>query len=56
MVLPEAAAKGFKLIALQRYVAPYNVAIIYAGLGEKDKPFSWIERAYNDRGYYCPPT
>ncbi len=34
------------------YVAPYNVAVIYAGLGEKDKAFEWLERAYSDRAYY----
>jgi hypothetical protein len=33
---------------------PYNVAIIYAGLGEKDQAFAWLERAYKDRSYYLP--
>jgi hypothetical protein len=32
-------------------VAPYNVAVIYAGLGEKDKAFDWLNRAYDDRSY-----
>jgi len=36
------------------YVAPYNVAVIYAGLGDKDKAFEWLERAYADRAYYLP--
>ena len=36
------------------YVAAYNVAVIYAGLGEKDQTFAWLERAYRDRGYYLP--
>jgi len=36
------------------YVAPYNVAVIYAGLGDKDKTFEWLERAYSDRAYYLP--
>lgn len=35
--------------AKQRYVSPYDVAIIYAGLGEKDLAFTWLERAYEDR-------
>jgi TolB-like protein/Tfp pilus assembly protein PilF len=34
------------------YVAPYNIAVIYAGLGDKDKAFEWLERAYSDRAYY----
>ncbi len=43
-----------KELAANSYVAPYNVAIIYAGLGEKDQTFAWLERAYKDRGYYLP--
>ncbi len=34
------------------YVAPYNIAVIYAGLGEKDQAFAWLDRAYKDRSYY----
>jgi eukaryotic-like serine/threonine-protein kinase len=33
------------------YVAPYSVAIVYAGLGEKDQVFTWLDRAYRDRSY-----
>jgi eukaryotic-like serine/threonine-protein kinase len=43
-----------KEISAQRYVAPYNVAVIYAGLGEKDEAFDWLNRAYNDRSYLLP--
>jgi TolB-like protein/Tfp pilus assembly protein PilF len=42
--LKEASAHG--------WVAPYNVAVIYAGLGEKDQAFALLERAYKDRSYY----
>jgi Flp pilus assembly protein TadD len=42
----------FKKISAQSYVAPYNVAVIYAGLGEKDQVFGWLDRAYKDRSYY----
>ncbi|HXI90433.1 MAG TPA: protein kinase [Blastocatellia bacterium] len=31
------------------YVAPYNLAVIYAGLGDKDQAFDWLDRAYADR-------
>jgi hypothetical protein len=36
---------------MHRYVAPYNFAVIYAGLGEKDAAFNWLNRAYDDRSY-----
>jgi serine/threonine protein kinase len=30
-----------------------DVAIkVYAGLGEKDQVFDWLDRAYKDRSYY----
>jgi tetratricopeptide (TPR) repeat protein len=32
-----------------RYVAPYHVAVVYAGLGEKDLAFEWLQKAYVDR-------
>ncbi len=31
------------------YVSPYKIATIYAGLGEKDKAFAFLERAYQER-------
>lgn len=33
----------------QRYVSPYHVAMVYAGLGEQDKAFERLEKAYEDR-------
>jgi hypothetical protein len=27
-------------------VVSYSVAVVYAGLGEKDRAFEWLERAY----------
>jgi hypothetical protein len=39
------------------YVAPYNVAIVYAGLGNRDQTFAWLDRAYKQRSYFtCPCT
>src|SRR5262249_35268547 len=31
------------------YVCPYFIAMIYAGLGEKDQAFAWLGKAYEDR-------
>ncbi len=47
---PEARKIAEKLTVLflskQFYVSPYDMAIIYTGLGEKDQAFDWLERAY----------
>jgi serine/threonine-protein kinase len=34
------------------YVSPYGLAVIYAGLKEKDQAFAWLERAFNERSYF----
>jgi TolB-like protein/tetratricopeptide (TPR) repeat protein len=33
----------------QRYVSPIHFAIIHTGLGEKDRAFAWLEKAYRNR-------
>jgi hypothetical protein len=33
------------------YVAPYNVALIYAGLNNRESAFEWLNRAYEARSY-----
>jgi hypothetical protein len=33
----------------KRYVSPFYIAIVYAGLGENDQALDWIEKAYKDR-------
>jgi TolB-like protein/DNA-binding winged helix-turn-helix (wHTH) protein/Flp pilus assembly protein TadD len=36
-------------VARDRYVPPFAMALVYAGLGEKDAAFDWLERAYTAR-------
>jgi TolB-like protein/DNA-binding SARP family transcriptional activator len=38
-----------KELSEQEYVSPYDIAVIYVGLGEKDQAFAWLERAYENR-------
>jgi TolB-like protein/Tfp pilus assembly protein PilF len=33
----------------QRHVSPYFFALAYAGMGEKEQVFTWLEKAYVDR-------
>jgi len=43
-----------KLIAQSRgsYVSTYDVAIVCAGLGDKEQAFQWLEKAYQERAHY----
>ena len=38
-----------KTTSSKGYVAPYYIALIYAGLGDKDQALAWFERAVDDR-------
>ena len=31
------------------YVSPYQVAAVYAGLGDTERAFAWLEKAYTER-------
>jgi serine/threonine protein kinase/tetratricopeptide (TPR) repeat protein len=33
----------------QHYIAPFDVALVYAGLGSKSSTLEWLEKAYDDR-------
>lgn len=43
--------EDLKELSKHRYVSPYNFALIYGRLNEKDQAFVWLERAYQDRAY-----
>ena len=38
-----------KMLEKQGYISPYNFAIIYTGLGDKDRAFEWLEKGYEQR-------
>ncbi len=40
-----------QLIALstRSYVSPFDIAIAYVGLGDRDQAFAWLEKAYDER-------
>ncbi len=37
------------LVAKKKYVSPYQIASVYAGLGEKEQAFAWLEKSYEER-------
>jgi hypothetical protein len=36
-------------VAKRKYVSSFQIAAIYAGLGEKNQAFAWLEKAYEER-------
>jgi tetratricopeptide (TPR) repeat protein len=40
-----------KALSKQRYVSPYSIACVYAGLNDKDQAFEWLEHAYEERSF-----
>ena len=39
-------------LSTRRYVAPYDLALIYAGLGDKDQAFTQLEKALGERSNF----
>ncbi len=38
-----------KETAVERYIPPVDIAVGYAGLGQKEEALDWLEKAYLDR-------
>jgi tetratricopeptide (TPR) repeat protein len=38
----------------RKQIGSFMIATIYAALGEKDRAFAWLEKAYEDRTEYLP--
>lgn len=51
----QAALDELKSLSTQRYVPPYNIAMVYNGLGEDDEALFWLERAYQERDVLLAP-
>ncbi len=41
-----------KTLSKRAYVPPYNFAIIYSGLENKDEAFAYLDRAHTERSFY----
>ncbi len=41
--------KELKELSKRRYVSPFEIAMVYTGLGEKDQAFEWLEKADEER-------
>jgi tetratricopeptide (TPR) repeat protein len=43
------AIAALQQLSKHSYVSPYDFALIYAGLGDKENALLWLEKAYDDR-------
>ena len=39
-------------LATRRFVTSYGIALVYAGLGEADPAFSWLDKAFEERSHW----
>jgi tetratricopeptide (TPR) repeat protein len=39
-------------LSAQRFVTAYGVALVYAGLGDKEQAFAWLEKAFAERSHW----
>ena len=46
--------EGLGHLSTTRYVSPYSVALVHAGLGDRDQALAWLEKAYAERSDYMP--
>ena len=42
-------------LSKRRYVSPYEIGLVYIGLGEKDMAFDWLQKAVADRSIRLVP-
>jgi tetratricopeptide (TPR) repeat protein len=37
------------VLSKRRYVSSYDIALVYVGLGEKDRAFDWLQKSFAER-------
>ena len=47
----QAVARELTELSKRRYVAPVNIATVYAGLGDNDDTIEWLEKGLEDRSW-----
>ncbi|HSE20266.1 MAG TPA: tetratricopeptide repeat protein, partial [Pyrinomonadaceae bacterium] len=48
----EKALRELENLSKQKYVSAYAVALVYAGLGNKDQAFQWLNKAFDERSHW----
>jgi hypothetical protein len=50
----EKVLNELRALSAQKYVPPFTIAVIYAGLGDKDQAFAWLQKANEERSVWMP--
>jgi hypothetical protein len=41
-------------LSRKRHIAPYSIAVVFAGLSDKEETVAWLEKAYSARDEMLP--
>jgi len=47
-----AVLREMEQLSSRRFVTAYGIALVYAGLGENDDAFRWLEKAFEERSHW----
>lgn len=47
-----AVLREMQQLSSRRFVTAYGMALVYAGLGEKDDAFAWLQKAFDERSHW----
>jgi hypothetical protein len=50
----EEVLNQLRALSAQKYIPPFTIAVIYAGLGDKDQAFAWPQKANEERSVWMP--
>lgn len=48
----EKLLKGLDELSQRKFVTSYGIALVYAGLGEKEQAFVWLNKAFDERSHW----
>ena len=47
-----AVLREMEQLSSRKFVTAYGMALVYAGLGEKDDAFAWLQKAFDERSHW----
>lgn len=47
-----AVLRDMQQLSSRRFVTAYGMALVHAGLGDKEEAFAWLEKAFEERSHW----